>query len=48
LKTKTTSHSKYNIYYHLVWCPKYRHQVLTVQIETYLKKLIYNICDHYK
>ncbi|ABO49413.1 transposase IS200-family protein [Desulforamulus reducens MI-1] len=48
MKTNATSHSRYNINYHLVWCPKYRHQVLTDQIETYLKKLIYNICDHYK
>jgi len=48
VKVKATSHSKYNINYHLVWCPKYRHQILTGLVEAYLKKLIYNICDHYK
>lgn len=48
MKVKATSHSKYNINYHLVWCPKYRHQILTGLVEAYLKKLIYNICDHYK
>ena len=48
VKTRATSHSKYNINYHLVWCPKYRHQILDGQIEVYLKKLINNICDHYK
>lgn len=48
VKVNTTSHSKYNINYHLVWCPKHRHQVLTGRIEAYLKKLIYNICGHYK
>ena len=48
MKTNAISHSKYNINCHLVWCPKYRHQVLTGRVELYLKKLILNICDHYK
>ncbi len=48
VKTKAISHSKYNINYHLVWCPKYRHQILTGQVETYLKELINNICVHYE
>jgi hypothetical protein len=40
LDTKSTSHCKYNINYHLVWCPKYRHKVLTGEIEAFLKNLI--------
>jgi len=43
----STKHSKFNINYHLVWCPKYRHQVLKGDIEEYLKKLIYNVCNYY-
>ncbi|MHB9143068.1 MAG: IS200/IS605 family transposase, partial [Paludibacter sp.] len=31
----------------MVWCPKYRHQILTCNIEIYLKKLIFNICTYY-
>jgi putative transposase len=42
-----TAHSKYNINYHLVWCPKYRHSVLKGKIEDYFKKLLENICNHY-
>jgi REP element-mobilizing transposase RayT len=38
-----TAHSKYNINYHLVWCPKYRHSVLKGKIEEYFKKLLENI-----
>lgn len=44
---RSTKHCKYNINYHIVWCPKYRHQVLTGKIEEYLKRLIYNICKRY-
>lgn len=45
---QSTKHCKYNINYHIVWCPKYRHQVLTGEIEEYLKRLIDNICKYYK
>ncbi len=27
METKTTKHSKYHIYYHLVWIPKYRQKI---------------------
>lgn len=30
----------YNIKYHLVWCPKYRRQVLTGRIQNRLKELL--------
>lgn len=45
--TAATAHSRYNINYHLVWCPKYRHQVLKGKIEIYFKRLLENICNHY-
>jgi putative transposase len=47
LDTKSISHCRYNINYHLVWCPKYRHQVLTGEIEIFLKSLIDPICRDY-
>ena len=47
MDTKSTFHCRYNINYHLVWCPKYRHQVLTGEIEIFLKSLIDAICQDY-
>lgn len=47
MSTAATAHSKYNINYHLVFCPKYRHSVLKGQVETYFRRLLENICNHY-
>lgn len=33
----------YSIQYHIVWCVKYRHKVLTGQIETRLKEILKKI-----
>ena len=46
MELKSTEHSQYNIWYHLVWCPKYRKPVLTGVIEVEAKKLIAEICIH--
>lgn len=35
----------YSIQYHIVWCVKYRHQVLVNHIENGLKEILYNIAD---
>ncbi|MDD4445721.1 MAG: transposase, partial [Eubacteriales bacterium] len=35
----------YSIQYHIVWCVKYRHKILTVKIENKLKELIYKIAN---
>lgn len=37
---KLSSHIKYNIGYHLIWCPKYRKKVLADAVEKDLKELI--------
>ncbi|KYH27316.1 transposase IS200 like protein [Clostridium tepidiprofundi DSM 19306] len=37
-KTKTTSHSKYNINYHIVFCPKYRHNIFKDELGYELSK----------
>lgn len=41
---KATKHCRYNINYHLVWCPKYRHDVLVEDVGVFLKELIPTIC----
>jgi putative transposase len=35
----------YSIQYHIVWCVKYRHKVLTPTIENRLKELLYKIAN---
>ena len=33
----------YSIQYHVVWCVKYRHKILTLKIENRLVELLYKI-----
>lgn len=35
----------YSIQYHIVWCVKYRHKILTTNIESYLKELLNKIAE---
>ena len=35
----------YEIYYHIVWCPKYRKPILTDEILQFLDEAIRTICD---
>lgn len=35
----------YAIQYHVVWCVKYRHKVLSADIEESLKNILYKIAD---
>lgn len=42
--TKTTSHSVYNLNYHIVLVTKYRNKVLKDDIETYVKNEVPKIC----
>ena len=37
---KRSNKSVYNVGYHLIWCPKYRRQVLVGEIEMRLKEYI--------
>jgi len=37
---KTSSHSVYNCGYHIIWCPKYRRNVLVGDVELRLKELL--------
>jgi len=40
---KKGSHSKYLLRYHFVMCTKYRHKILTGDIETEIKKILEDI-----
>lgn len=35
----------YSIQYHIVWCVKYRHKILTMEIENTLKEMLYKIAE---
>lgn len=35
----------YSLQYHIVWCVKYRHKVLTQKIEAKLKQILLKIAD---
>jgi putative transposase len=46
--TRSGSHCKYNIKYHIVWIPKYRREVLTEDISKRLKQILDDIASQYK
>jgi len=45
---KSLSHCKYFVQYHLVWCPKFRYNVLKGNVEEALKKILAEICTRYE
>lgn len=40
-------HCHFLIRYHLIWCPKFQHNILTEEVETDLKGIFYRISDKY-
>ena len=44
---RKTSHSVYNINYHIVFCPKYRHSILGNELEYEVSKLFKSIAFNY-
>lgn len=46
-EVKATSHTKYNINYHLIWIPKYRKPILTGEIKQFLDEVIRFNCEYY-
>jgi putative transposase len=40
---KTTSSAKYNINYHIVWCPKYRREILFGDQAEFLNLVLHNV-----
>lgn len=45
MEVRSTRHSKYNINYHLVWIPKYRHPVFTGEVADHLKDIFQIIAE---
>jgi len=43
---KRSNHTVYNVNYHFVWCPKYRHAILE-PIEDSLEASFRDVCDEY-
>jgi hypothetical protein len=43
---KRSNHTVYNVNYHFVWCPKYRHTILE-PIEDSLDECFQKVCDEY-
>jgi putative transposase len=42
---RSTRHSKYDINYHLVWIPKYRHPALTGEVANHLSEILHIIAE---
>ena len=45
MDVRSTRHSMYNINYHLVWIPKYRHPVLTGEVADHLRDIFQIIAE---
>ena len=46
--THAGSHCRYNLKYHLVWCPKYRRSFLTGEIAARLRQILSEIAYDYR
>jgi len=46
--TRSGSHFRHNIKYHLVWIPKYRREVLVGRIPVRLKEILEEVARSYK
>src|SRR5579871_2398484 len=47
METMSTNHAKFSIGYHIIWCTKYRHQILRDAIEIALKRILAETCSQY-
>ncbi|WP_027340288.1 IS200/IS605 family transposase [Halonatronum saccharophilum] len=45
---KSLSHCRYLVQYHLVWCPKFRFELIQGDIEQSLKNILANVCNKYQ
>jgi putative transposase len=48
MEVKSTKGAKYNLNYHLVWCPKYRRKILVCSIAVRLGELFGEIAERWK
>ena len=47
MSVQSGGHTKYDLKYHFVWCPKYRKLALKGNIGLYVAKTIYEIAERY-
>ena len=47
-QVKATQGAKYNLNYHLVWCPKFRRPVLTGKLQVRMVELLHQIADKWE
>lgn len=45
MKTTHSNHAVFSLGYHIIWCPKYRHRVLSVVIADELKRVLSEACN---
>jgi len=45
MKYQKSSHTTYDVRYHLVWITKYRRKVLTEEIQKRLQKILEQTCE---
>ena len=45
---RRTKHAVYDLKYHLVWIPKYRKDVLSVEVSQHLKEVFQRIAEEYE
>jgi putative transposase len=48
METKRTKHTTYKIGYHMVWCPKFRKDILKGEIATFVEEEIRRLCENNK
>ena len=46
METQRTKHVTYKIGYHLVWCPKYRKDILRGEIAVFVESEIRRLCEN--
>ncbi len=44
---RASSHARYDVKYHFVWCPKYRRLALKGNIGKYVRRVIYEVAERY-
>ena len=47
MQIMSISHAEHALGYHIVFCPKYRHQVLSYRVEVELKHILTEVCVTY-
>jgi putative transposase len=44
MECRKSSHSTYDLKYHIIWCTKYRYRVITGEVAERVRELIREVC----